>query len=207
MFLPEHDYEVVADWLNFIFTSSLSLSGTQALDSLDVIKKYFVFADLVGSEKLKNVIVDSFQRDLTIWGLSSLRLSVKDYPSLATCSDIIIEYWAYLIVTGGWMQFINDYGGTSTWSRFIRHIDNAGSLNTLFARVDEVNERKAGGTLINPMERKDCKWHEHISEETKAKCPRRGDESLEVVINGATKGFIDTGMAKTNGHVAIMDDI
>ena len=199
VFLPEHDYEVVADWLNLIFAGKLSLLDKDML-AFDVIKKYFVFADLVGSEKLKNVIMDSFQGDLRGCKLYSLHFLEKEHPALTTCSDIITEYLAYVVVTEGWKEFFRYCGTSPAWSDFMCDRDNAGIINKLFLKVDELNEEKARGTLINPMERKDCKWHEHISEETKAKCPGREVDSFEVVINGATKGSINTGVAKTNGH-------
>ena len=200
VFLPEHDYEVVENWLNLIFNGSLNLPGEQSL-AYDVIQKYFVFADLVGSEKLKNVITDSFQEDLSNWNLNSLRTLQDDYPSLTTCFDIILEYQAWIIVTEGWAGFWGSTVGNTAWNKFICDKDNASIISQLLLKVDELNAGKALKPIICPPDRKDCKWHEHISEETRAKCPRRGgqQEAVKVVINGR-EDYDFSGMPQSNGR-------
>jgi hypothetical protein len=201
VFLPEHDYEVVEDWLNLIFNGSLNLTSKQSL-TYDIILKHFVFADLVGSEKLKNVITDSFQADSSDWSLHSLRKLQDNYPSLTTMFDIILEYQAWIIVSEGWAGFWEFQDGAMAWSKFICDKGNANILIKLHLKVDELNNGKALKPLICPPERRDCKWHEHLSDETKAKCPRRGGnpEAVKVVINGIENWTINDGMLETNGH-------
>ncbi|ETI19781.1 hypothetical protein G647_08794 [Cladophialophora carrionii CBS 160.54] len=191
VFLPEHDFLVVADWLDLLFHDRLDLLQKDTL-SFDTTEKYLVFADLVGSEKLKNVVVDTVQANVAQYSIYTLRDLQDNHPSLTVCFDIILEHLAYVVVTEGWAQFMNqthsqtetgsdqDHGsGRSAWNDFIADKDNLAIVNKLLLKVDALNGEKAQNTLVSPAEREDCKWHEHLSEETKANCPRRGGKKQE----------------------------
>ncbi|KAJ9616575.1 hypothetical protein H2200_000294 [Cladophialophora chaetospira] len=201
VFLPEHDYEVVENWLNLIFNGTLNIQEKLPL-AFATIQKYFVFANLVGSEKLKNVITDSFQEHPIDWTLNSLRALQDDYSSLTTIFDIILEYHAWVIVTEGWAGFWGSPDGIVAWNKFICDQDNCSIVNQLLLKIDELNSGRLRKRLICPSDRKDCKWHEHLNDETKAKCPGRNGkpDAVKVVINGIEHWDINDSMLKTNGN-------
>ncbi|OCT49874.1 hypothetical protein CLCR_07375 [Cladophialophora carrionii] len=218
VFLPEHDYLVVADWLDLLFHDRFDLLHEGAL-SFDTTEKYLVFADLVGSEKLKNVVLDTVQANVARYSIDTLRDLQDNHPSLTVCFDIILEYLAYVVVTEGWAQFMDqthsqtetgsdqDHGsgrgrGRSAWNDFIAAKDNLGIVNKLLLKVDALNREKAQNTLVSPAEREDCKWHEHLSEETKAKCPRRSGKKSKVLPSGI---LVNEGTPRTDGGVSGAD--
>lgn len=132
-----------------------------------------VFADLVGSEKLKNEITNAFQKNPKDWNLDALRKLQDEYPSLTTMFDIILEQLAWVIVTKSWAQFWGSPEGVADWNRFICEKDNSEIINKLLLKIDELNNASLQKSLICPLERRDCKWHEHLTDELKAKCPSR----------------------------------
>ncbi|OAL38938.1 hypothetical protein AYO20_01689 [Fonsecaea nubica] len=175
--LPTSDHDVLADWLDLIYQGGLTKSGNhpQPLAFKDV-QRYFKFADLVGSEKLRNTIMDSMQDvPLGHWDLKSLCTLDAEYSSdLGVLQDYVLDCLAYKIVVGGWAEFTGsdrDSPG-STWRDFVSETANTGLLNQLLLRVDKLNEEKNHHHLVAPMAQRDCKWHEHVSDDTKAKCPR-----------------------------------
>jgi hypothetical protein len=177
VFLPEHDYLVVADWLDLIFHDRLDFLHEDSL-SFDDLQKYLTFADLVGSEKLKNAVIDIMQANVAHHSIYALRDLQDNHPSLGVCFDMILEYQAYIVVTEGWARFMARTGSDQEqgrcWDAFIADKDNLGIVNNLLLKVDDLNREYAQKILICPTERDDCKWHDHATDETKAKCPRNG---------------------------------
>ncbi|EXJ61853.1 hypothetical protein A1O7_02283 [Cladophialophora yegresii CBS 114405] len=191
VFLPEHNYLVVAVWLNLLFHDCLDLLHEDAL-LFHNMEKYLVFADLVGSEKLKNVVIDTMQANVARFSIYALRDLQDHHPSLTVCFDIILEYLACVVVMEGWRHLMDRaetesdydqlYGSANfkgCWADFITDHGNLDIVNKLLLKVDDLNREKAQNTLISPAEREDCKWHEHLTEQAKANCPRRPGKRQE----------------------------
>ncbi|KIX94783.1 uncharacterized protein Z520_09473 [Fonsecaea multimorphosa CBS 102226] len=174
--LPTSDHEVIADWLDLIYQGALTKSSSGEPMTFEDVERYFKFADLVGSEKLRNTIMDSMQDvPLDHWDLNSLLLLENEHcSSLGGLCDYVLECLAYKIVVGGWAEFIKQDrgGGDVIWRSFISDAANIDLLNRLLLKVDQLNEEKDHNRLVAPSARKDCMWHEHASDDTKTKCPR-----------------------------------
>ncbi|OQV05909.1 hypothetical protein CLAIMM_10565 [Cladophialophora immunda] len=174
-------------------------SSSEPLKFGDV-QRYFKFADLVGSEKLRNTIMDSMQDvPMDHWDLDSLLVLDSEYSSsLASLWDFVLECLAYKIVVGGWAEFTGperDHEG-SVWGAFVSKTDNIALLNRLLLKVDQLHEEKDHHRLVAPTARKDCKWHEHASDDTKAKCPRNATAPWKAMV--AYKDLV-------NGHGTVVE--
>ena len=93
--------------------------------------------------------------------------------------------------------------------------ENHDLLNKLLLKVDELNAvAKHGGRIISPAGRSDCQWHEHVSEETKARCARNNrKQSSTIPLRklGSTEETLvpetdpyncPVGLHVVNGHVS-----
>ncbi|OAP64320.1 hypothetical protein AYL99_00292 [Fonsecaea erecta] len=184
--LPTNDYDVLADWLDLIYQGALTKSGSSEPLTFDDVQRYFKFADLVGSEKLRNTIMDSMQ-DVPMhhWDLNSFwLLNAKYSSSLGGLCDYVLECLAYKVVVGGWAEFTgrDRDDEESTWATFVSEATNLELLNRLLLKVDQLNQEKDHNRLVAPATRKDCKWHEHAGDDTKAKCPRNALPSWQAMV-------------------------
>ncbi|KIW70173.1 hypothetical protein, variant [Phialophora macrospora] len=208
VFLPEHDYLVVADWLDLIFHDRLDFLHEDSL-SFDILRKYLTFADLVGSEKLKNVVIDTMQANVAHHSIYALRDLQDNHPSLSVCFDIILECQAYIVVTEGWARFMARTGSDQEqggWDGFIADKDNLDIVNKLLLKVDDLNKEYAQKSLICPTEREDCKWHDHANEETKAKCPRNDPTKQNSQATSVPDWSVYDGTPTTTDGYAYRDE-
>ncbi|KAJ9502741.1 hypothetical protein LTR99_009357 [Exophiala xenobiotica] len=183
----KEEYEVFADWLDAMYRWEEGGSKLDVREYWDINQR-LEFADFVGSPKYKNMVMDSIQQhpsnEWSVRELDSLTLLVG---SADLYVDYAIECLAYRIVTEGWTVFAqaDRVEDNNEWQEFLRHESEQfelGSLKKLLVRVDELNEAKDAGKLIDPTARKDCKWHEHTNEE-REKCPRYRQEENVVGVD------------------------
>jgi hypothetical protein len=128
--------------------------------------------DLHGFE---NVVVDELQETAKFeeddhFALDEFRYDGTDNNKIA---DYVLETCAFQIVTKGWQFLVSTERGENHRGLGTREGIN-GSLEIptrLLLRVDELNEAKMNGKLIDPKARRDCKWHVHGLQEQK-QCPR-----------------------------------
>ena len=173
---------MVADWLDLLYTGTLSShnndddNDNKRILTAEDVQKYFKFADLVGSEKLKNTVMDAMQElPLSHWGLewpvALERLGLYNSPLM----NYIFECLAYRMVLRGWKRFANARPAAANrihWFEFISDTNNRDHLWRLLGKLDGMNFRKDGCALVAPDERRDCKWHEHLTKESKERCYR-----------------------------------
>jgi hypothetical protein len=203
--LLQADFEIFADWLDVLYQGDAAAGGiltTKVVRSegrnkgegsvvgsaskrdyehgykeLLWAQKYSRFADLVGSPRFKNAVVDSMQeKSIHKYNLASLRsLELMDDHSVdGTASryvDYVLECVAYQIVTQGWGQFILTEVEKKQWAGFITDEWNVEIFHRLLLKVDEVNRAKDQNELISPTARRDCKWHQHTDKDRK-QCAR-----------------------------------
>jgi len=176
------------DWMDALYRGSTGI----ALSGLDVhisesVKHYFEFADLVGSEWLKNMVMDELQkRGAERWDLNSLRAVPTLSSSMALLADFIVENAAYRIVENGWASFMGSDGGTegTEWNEFVTDKANMGLLQDVMLRIDKLHKEKDQGKLVCPSKRKDCRWHEHTDKEDEKQCPRYGGDEINAAPPG-----------------------
>ncbi|KIW86821.1 uncharacterized protein Z519_12607 [Cladophialophora bantiana CBS 173.52] len=202
--LPTQDHDVLADWLDLIYQGALNKSTSSKPLTFDDVERYFKFADLVGSEKLRNTVMDSMQDvPLDHWDLRSLWTLDAHYPSLEDLCHYILECLAYKIVMNGWADFTaadrNCEG--NMWYDFVSNMNNIELLNALLLKVDELSMLKDKNMLVAPTDRRDCKLHEHASDDTKAKCPRKDWRPWKAVVSYKSELLNGHGDAVApNGH-------
>lgn len=170
----KEEYQVFADWLDAMYRSEDGGSKLDVWEYSDVNQR-MEFADFVGSTKYKNFVMDSIQRlPIETWGVGELDSLDLVRESADLYVDYALECLAYRVVTKGWTNFTGADGSDDIrgWKAFLeQQSDTFGILNKLLVRIDELNETKDAGKLVDPTARKDCKWHEH-TEEDREKCPR-----------------------------------
>ena len=174
--LPLKDHRILADWLDLIYQGNLSNILAAKFDP-DQVKEYFEFADLMGSEILKNSVMDSIQKiDPDYWTLEDLSVLESYGNLLSRVKEYVLECLASKIAVRGWAGIIDKKrgDGENDWATFVGNEENLGLLNNVLLKVDELNATKrSGGVFFG----NGCKWHEHLSDETKANCPgsKRGN--------------------------------
>jgi hypothetical protein len=180
VFLPEDDHKIVSDWLDLIYQADRVPRRCVPPLPVDSVQKYLAFAKLVGSEKLRNVIVDNWQAAIankTVWNLADLQ---KDDSSESPCFDLVLEYQAYIAVTEGWAGFMQhcQLEQGKNWLSFMSTPENANVTEALLIKIDELHQDKNRGGLADPRTPNSCKWHEHASAESQAECARiRGERN------------------------------
>jgi hypothetical protein len=214
VFLPEHDYEVVAAWLDLLYQGTLDLPLKQNVDATYV-QKYFKFADLVGSEKLKNEVMDALQkRSLWSWSLDWITALERAGLSSSPAMDYVFECLAYRIIVGGWVHFTSTHRlgtGEKIWYEYMSEPRNHQNVARLYSMLDQLNNEKDRKALICPQTRKDCSWHEHMTEEARAKCHRNGEQTMRkdnggtIWTRGPLEETLETSSSTTSPIVEAQD--
>ncbi|KAK5238425.1 hypothetical protein LTR47_000168 [Exophiala xenobiotica] len=193
----KEEYEVFADWLDALYGLEEGGSKLDVWSLLDV-EQRMQFADFVGSSKYKNLVMDSIQQhSIEKWDLIELLRLDDAEESEDLYVDYALECLAYNIVKKGWATFTNfdRIEERDNWKLFMQQQSYTfRSLRKLLLRVDELNEAKDAGKLIDPTARKDCKWHEHTDEDRK-ECPRyhRKENVVGVVSHQTENGKQTSG--------------
>lgn len=182
VYIPKLDLEATEIWLNYLFRGEIATDGFK-LDNLQHLAKCFEFANFVGSPDFYNQIMDSIQTQ-GVDGLGLEHLGDIDPEGwgdrVLRFQDYVIECLAYRVVSRGWDDFL-DSQGVDKHVKDISALSHTGVepkvLNALSKKVARMMQDKKQGKLVNPSERKDCKWHEHKPTD-KMKCPRSAGASV-----------------------------
>lgn len=180
--LQAKDPVIVEDWLNVLYRDErvdgkLFLRGTDQAR----VRDYLDFADLVGSHRFKNWVMDEVQAyELFGPSLEMLRSLRTSNASMSKMTDFVVECVAHKIVSDGWAAFTcsdRDKKGNA-WNDFVGDKANIPLLNRLILKVDDLLELQRQGKCVCPYDREDCKWHEHPDEQDEKACRRKITASL-----------------------------
>lgn len=177
--LRDFTSDLVAGWLDVLYQGTFAHRYPNGL-SIAKMKEYIDLAHFLGSENLTNALMDALQEE--DWEEVHLEwLNNIEECGLANSpvSDFTIETLAYQIVTTSWTAFAADTHATAldfntdaTLDNFISDKTNLAAINRLLAKVDELNKEKDQQTLVRPKDRRDCRWHQHATDEARDECPR-----------------------------------